>query len=574
MAVIRDAGPSGRTPPTSHHFEIASPFSRTICYLDQLRFVAGTAVVGDRIRHRETCSQEVLDAVVEDERVWPPLPRGGFYAETFLEGGVRICDDEELFDDGGDNRTSTPCRPNIEWVVYATSCSKGLNRLAKNLADSRIPLTILGMGRGWRGWGQRIRAYHDYTVALTEHLPFSSRQQLLSSSYTSHTRDELVKKARSRLLVFSDGDDVILSPSCDAEEVARRFVERPVPTSPLLFAAEKACWPRTERSEMYEKDMTTPELLGGIETPERLVDLPSHVRDPRRYARPLVEAIRTATPAHSSPSSHGSTAFANTPTKSTSFRYLNAGTFMGRAMDTRSMLRNTYVDECYDDQGRFTEGYLGGWGKTWNDSEMVNEVEEAMTLVGRLKAEVERGVLGWRDGADEDTLPPIWVREVVADLEKAKGRLRNAVMKLERADISSPSLSGKGTRRPLVSLDHENHVMAALYDVFAEDLFFDDDAAPPNSSVAPPTFSFTSVIPRPIRLLETNPTLHRLLPLHTLLENEKVTPGDALRVKEWYHRIEGVVQEPKGVCVFHQNGRKKENRVLEWLVREIGMGRG
>ncbi|KAI8849793.1 hypothetical protein BC829DRAFT_176148 [Chytridium lagenaria] len=137
MLLIREGGPTGFRAPTIHHLTIPNPFSSMSCYTHQLRFLMGT-VVGNRIIHKAKCSDEVLEAVIANERTWPPKPRGGIYADRFLrEQGGRICDPgdgaELEFADGTLKfpNSSTKCIPNVEWVIYATNCNNGINRLAR-----------------------------------------------------------------------------------------------------------------------------------------------------------------------------------------------------------------------------------------------------------------------------------------------------------------------------------------------------------------------------------------------------------------------------------------------------------
>ncbi|KAI9330574.1 hypothetical protein DFJ73DRAFT_899983, partial [Zopfochytrium polystomum] len=114
----------------------------------------------------------------------------------------------------------------VAWVTYATSCSAGLHRLAATLRGAGIPLTVLGLHTPWRGWGQRLRAYHDHVASLPA----------------------------DTLVVVSDGEDVLLAPGCGAADLAERWmVLRGTTGGAVLLAAESALWPDEGLADEYNK---------------------------------------------------------------------------------------------------------------------------------------------------------------------------------------------------------------------------------------------------------------------------------------------------------------------------------
>ncbi|KAJ3085479.1 Procollagen-lysine,2-oxoglutarate 5-dioxygenase 2, partial [Quaeritorhiza haematococci] len=121
----------------------------------------------------------------------------------------------------------------IEWITYASSCTIGLNRLAESVAKQGIPLTVIGHGKGWRGWGLRLRRIHDYLVSVPD----------------------------QRIVILTDADDVFLSPGCSARDLVTTFTTDF--STPIVFGAEKACFPDPHTWPLY-KD---PAKDGGKETP-------------------------------------------------------------------------------------------------------------------------------------------------------------------------------------------------------------------------------------------------------------------------------------------------------------------
>ncbi|KAJ3190640.1 hypothetical protein HK101_008514 [Irineochytrium annulatum] len=473
---IRDPGDA----PSPLHIPIAHPFSRLNCYVSQMKFLFGLFLFMDRIRNHEPCSDLVRAASV-DPAVWPPAPRIGHKLAT-------ICPTASLATAAGSNGTVPPSMPppscGLEWVVYSTNCNLGLNRLAENLHNQGVPLTILGLGKGWRGWGQRVRTYHDYLISIPH----------------------------DRLAVLSDAEDVILAPSCSAEVIEDRFRRRAIPTAPILAAAETVCWPDAG-------------LWSNYSDPE-LVRVPDGVRDPRQDA-------------------------------GRRFHYLNAGTMMGRAGDLRRLLRRVYKDDCVDDQKAFTASYLGPdqfWvedgGFAGADDDFA--VEPDGTSEGPHRSWVAERAASW-----------------VADVEKAMMVADMAERDLAKAELAP----GKnGSAAIAAARTRFKTARGALADIVAAE----DVHRHPNGTAEPnPRRRSRRVQAAATRRGGPAAPAHARPLLALDFDNEVFAAmyGVEFRHLEVDGKAGTVtVKETKGrPCILHQNGRKVENRVLDEVAREFGL---
>ena len=159
----------------------------------------------------------------------------------------------------------------LEWIVYGTKCTLGLNRLIKMLASKSIKTTVLGYGSFFCGWGQRVRELHDYLITVPD----------------------------ERIIVWSDGNDVLMLPGASRNEIIRRYHTS---NAAILFGSEKACWPRGELWQNFTALATPP-----------------------------------------SPTTH---------------LYLNAGFMIGKAKYMRALTRFAYTHDTYDDQLMYALNYL------------------------------------------------------------------------------------------------------------------------------------------------------------------------------------------------------------------------
>ncbi|KAJ3095847.1 hypothetical protein HDU97_006468 [Phlyctochytrium planicorne] len=514
-----------------HAIQPASPLSSASCYLQHLKFASGLLLFMDRVRDSAPCSKAVRDAMVDISRYH--AGKGWSRSETYVPADPSCGSVEEC---------------GVEWVFYTTACNSGVNRLAGLLEAQKIPLTVLGRGKGWRGWGQRVRAYHDYLSTLPKH----------------------------RLVVLSDGEDVLLAPSCDADELKRRFRERTPATSPILVSAEMACWPEGNLWHRYYK--------------KDLVSRPAGMRDPRCTLRgnetpmnsdsqilPRWDINMTSSNPESDPFSklerRGAGGVAHvgggpvtddiksllqcSPTSMHAdyfrFLYLNAGTMMGRAGDLVDLFRDVYRDDCIDDQLEFSRSYLSrrlfyiqremeeqGTDSAGDEKKLMEELEKAMADVD--KAEVDTGTISPSSNTEypyPNPKPHPKVFEARSRLGKAADvfdhgtewaepthgkrskhhrnkdgdrRIRRQATPEQYAKLAKSSPDKVGKAHPLIALDFDNDMFAALYSVFYTDLDVN---------------SKTGVL----QVLDT-----------------------------------------KGLpCILHQNGRKVENRVLDEIARSFGM---
>ncbi|KAH6565094.1 hypothetical protein BASA50_001750 [Batrachochytrium salamandrivorans] len=168
----------------------------------------------------------------------------------------------------------------IQWVTYCSHCSLGTNRLATSISKANIPLAVLGFGIPWKSrWGHRIRTFHDYLLSQPE----------------------------DRLILWSDADDVIITPETTIDKIMQQYKALvDLANGPrVVFAAESPCYPRGDLWRNYTKPSDIPGGRG---------DSP--------------------------------------------FRYLNAGFMIGPAGLIRRMIEVVYQHDCFDDQLVYTLAYL------------------------------------------------------------------------------------------------------------------------------------------------------------------------------------------------------------------------
>ncbi|KAJ3104537.1 hypothetical protein HDU96_008902 [Phlyctochytrium bullatum] len=637
--------------PTPMHIvpKVPDPTSRAWCFADTVRLAALETVGMAGTAHRETCGEEVEEAVYGrgGSRLWGVAGRrGGWYGEALLSGNHRICDDDDEEEAGEAGRavfkamgeveaalgrsqppsanvtaraSRSQCIPNLEYVVFATSCSPGLNRLARLLKRARVPLTILGMGTPWRGWGQRVRAYHDYFVALQDPtgraVPRWAGEG--AGAHRVHSRREVERLAARRVVVVTDGDDVVVNPSCGAEEMVGRFRDRRDPVSRVVFASETACWPRFDWWWKYQGE-------GVVRMPSSHPD--AEVRDPRTSASPFKRLL----PANG----EGQRETVYHP-------YLNAGTFWGRVPDAARVMRTAYVDECYDDQGRYTEMYLAKWdgavpaegqrgedlvaaniARNWRKEvavvppaaterpkRVVEGEEDVMVRWGAVEA--GRVVLADKVG----TLSEAVVRgnDVAGALEAAVAAFRVvaarrlALRKAQRGLERAVEEAGVPARGPFVSLDLRMTSFAALYGVYPADFnmkvggrrswegkwrktwdeglgAYPDGMAERLAAVGPANHTDADDDDGHVTLTHgfLHPHFAHTIPLELVAAAVPFVPRAELRYVldaiEAEARGEATYLDdvdggwkPKGLCVLHQSGSKKRgNRVLEWLAGWMG----
>ncbi|KAH9251001.1 hypothetical protein BASA81_011176 [Batrachochytrium salamandrivorans] len=168
----------------------------------------------------------------------------------------------------------------IQWVTYCSHCGLGTNRLATSISKANIPLAVLGLGIPWKArWGLRVRTFHDYLLSQPE----------------------------DRLILWSDADDVIITPETTIDKIMQQYKALvDLANGPrVVFAAESPCYPRGDLWSNYTKPSDIPGGRG---------DSP--------------------------------------------FRYLNAGFMIGPAGLIRRMIEVVYQHDCFDDQLAYTLAYL------------------------------------------------------------------------------------------------------------------------------------------------------------------------------------------------------------------------
>ncbi|KAJ3211637.1 hypothetical protein HDU67_004392 [Dinochytrium kinnereticum] len=373
--------------------------------------------------HTLTCDVKILKTWVIDGLFGVRSERKHRCGRAMMEGVARAramlkraSRDEALTDEGlvrvGCNATTGTnggCRQErIEWIVFSTGCTFQLNRLADQLKAAGIPLAVLGYGETWRGFGYRMRSYHDYLITLPP----------------------------GTIVYATDAEDVLVNPSCSKESAVERFLHRRIPTSQIVYSAEQACFPDSYAWSQY------------FENPA-VIKIPPGVRDPRTSMNPRIPG--------ESETRQGS-----------KFQYLNAGTVVGRAVDLSAMLRRIYVHDCQDDQRTYTWTYLRG-DLFWIDKAEASTNESdssAWSDPADSVAELERLMLEtWNV---EKTLGPSKNRTL---LSQSLSKIASTVSRIENypphsryQDTHPPKGPPPPSHaRPLISLDFDTDIFAAIF---------------------------------------------------------------------------------------------------------------
>ncbi|KAJ3116753.1 hypothetical protein HDU96_008884 [Phlyctochytrium bullatum] len=601
---VRDLGQDGPIPHASTLIA-PSPFATAACCLQQLKFLAGLLLFFDRVRDSATCHASVRDAMV-DLRHWKKrLSHSeasrvhGVAAEdnagkpsAWLAGGGAARETEAgkisprvLHRNPAAYGASPPANCSsidecgLEWVVYATSCNLGVNRLGDQLREKKIPFTLLGKGQGWRGWGQRIRIYHNYLSLLPA----------------------------NRLVILSDAEDVIMAPGVSAEELILRFKERTSAVSPILVSAEYTCWPEGQLWDRYSR--------------RQLVYRPKGMRDPRCALRtermdehqtrdvmvdldttPVLERRGAGGVAHggSGPlTDHIIGLLGCRPGRYHAayfrFQYLNAGTLMGRAGDIVQLLARIYKDDCVDDQLELSRAYLRP------DWFWVEKVEVEWDAVDGEAAAAGRRR---RDGADEDKEEQLEaVGSAMLALDKAEAETRSAA---PSSTIDQPfrpdNRTGRDGGRPSQRVLDARKVLGVAatrfeaHTVWAEDVVEEARrrAHAASTMATPPPKTKAVRFVRRQGNFDTFTSGDAVDPLaavpHTVVSRTAPMPllgldfdNDVFAALYGVHFNELVlvngtgggavyVPDTKGwPAILHQNGNKVENRVLDEVAKVWGL---
>ncbi|RKP02503.1 hypothetical protein CXG81DRAFT_24876 [Caulochytrium protostelioides] len=153
----------------------------------------------------------------------------------------------------------------LQWVTFSTRCTAQLNTLARSVHAAGISFKTIGYKHSWPGWGGRVRMLGEHLATMPD--------------------DDIV--------IFSDADDVLLIPGWNATRFINRFKAL---ASPVVFMAEKVCWPLNHLESVYPR-----------------------------------------------------------PSSETPYRYLNGGGYIGYVWALRALIQRGYEVDCMDDQKMFTE---------------------------------------------------------------------------------------------------------------------------------------------------------------------------------------------------------------------------
>ncbi|KAJ3331938.1 hypothetical protein HDU76_001767 [Blyttiomyces sp. JEL0837] len=440
--------------------KIWPPKERHQSYYDK---VEGTRLVSSELLNglkEASKSLREIRRTSSNESTTTPSERS---APSAINSKIDLEETDSTTTDGSDTRDSG----GVEWVTLQTACNHGLNRLAEVVSNSGIPFTVLGLGQTWRGFGNRMRLYHDY----------------------------LLRVPSDRLVILSDAEDVLLVPRCTAKELLEGFWSKEAATSRLLVSAERACYPDFDRAPEY----AGPEVLmrpGGVRDPRDLGPLrlvasgasrgefvAPHVVKPRDAdAEQLLGDIAGSNGKNGKGSSglHSSSAAGSVVTERlppSSFKFLNAGTVVGLAGDLRWLLKSLYSGECMDDQRALTKAYLNPdvhWYEGDSGIATVKEIESAMVSYERAAATYGIG-------------SPQYIQARQHLMKTTSKSSYQPVSKIRRVNKHDPiveSIDGTGYyssgkisvpdhARPLMALDHDHDLMIAMYETFIDDYVVD-----------------------------------------------------------------------------------------------------
>ncbi|KAJ3320531.1 hypothetical protein HDU76_000280, partial [Blyttiomyces sp. JEL0837] len=196
---------------------------------------------------------------------------------------------EDAFTDEIDCNTVSETSPDyikdacqIEWITFATKCSKNLNRLAAQAKVNGMRFTVLGLHTPWPGFSGRTRYVREYLLN-GGHLAAAAANSLTTSSSKSKSKSNqpLRKLPKNKLVIVTDADDVILIPSCQAPDInnAFRTSQKSHNTtnhrqSNIFFSAETACWPLPRLWKEYPSpvDFSAEEGHGRMESPFQFIN--------------------------------------------------------------------------------------------------------------------------------------------------------------------------------------------------------------------------------------------------------------------------------------------------------------
>ncbi|ORY36171.1 hypothetical protein BCR33DRAFT_722272 [Rhizoclosmatium globosum] len=368
----------------------ASAFSTPHCVFEHTKFVSGEALFGDRITDTSQCNQNAKNALYD------PYTE---YASNPSSRNQSDCD-----------YSKDPLACPIEWIVYSTICSKNLNRMADIITNTPgVKLTILGLHHGWRGWGKRLRAYHDY----------------------------LTRVSPNAMVIISDGDDVLLAPGCDGKVLGDMFLRREGSLqSRILIGSERVLYP--EHWFTYKFNKTT------------VVVRPEGVRDPRFVGRmdPITKQ----------------------PRKRTVNEFLNAGLVFGQNKHIKHLIKTAYDDDCVDDQYAFQKLYLSKH-MAWNPepevaASFVSKIDAEMVKVSA--AEKEYGHESSEHRAAVESAAAIVKERILAESKTENNHMRyENAHKFEDGEVEDETRGGliPDHARPLIALDFDNDIFMNLWDV-------------------------------------------------------------------------------------------------------------
>ncbi|KAJ3115122.1 hypothetical protein HK100_001451 [Physocladia obscura] len=383
-----------------------SPFASSHCLYEHVKFASGEILFNDRITHTYPCSSRIKNAIINvyDGSANSVNTDSGVYDEYYNECGDSM---SRKGDDETGNEYTHALKCPIEWIIYSTSCSLGLNRLVDVISEKAdIKLKILGMQKGWRGWGQRIRAYHDYLTTVPD----------------------------NRIVILTDGDDVLLTPGCNGADILNGLLRSSgAGISPILFEAVRYPWP--DQMDGYKFDK------------EDLVMRPPGVRDPRKEGRRK---------------------FWMTTSPPSMYAFLNAGAMIGRAGDIRNLISRVYTDDCIDDQRAFINAYLSPtfwWDSDKHAAGLVKNVETAMQHVS--VTEVEYGI-----GSRQHIESVKTLRNTILDKIFAESKDGGNSLRWKQAAKGVTDFGGIPKHaRPLIGLDYEQDLFYTMYDVALNSMF-------------------------------------------------------------------------------------------------------
>lgn len=119
----------------------------------------------------------------------------------------------------------------LKFVGLATKCSASLSRFVTSMNQGGRNLSIIGLGETFMGWTYRLWRVYEFTAQLDPNDVF----------------------------IATDTGDILVLPHCKDDHILQAFASF---QTPIVFAAEKACWPVPNMWWHYQQTESHSRLSG------------------------------------------------------------------------------------------------------------------------------------------------------------------------------------------------------------------------------------------------------------------------------------------------------------------------